>query len=208
MQPTQSVPGRSGLTTPPRFRRALLGAGLLGVGLLGTAHADEGWDPARPERARVGFGLSLDVASSLQVLGYYGYTELIEDNSLRVPIVLPSGWRVEPELHLSAYSYDDEKVSDITLAVATGPSWRVAPHATGYAGGRLAVHHFRWDTEVATLDLTGAALLGGEQWINRNLSVGGEVWLGYTRLDPDSPDDGLSTVLDIGADILFRFYLR
>ncbi len=184
---------------------------LLSALFSGSAQAQEGQHPGQPDELRAGIGLSLDAFGSLELLGYYDpeyirYSDLLDTRSVRVPLILPGGWRVEPTVAISGFSQGSYASSFFGLSVATGPSWKVGANATGYAGGRLGSNFLVETDEGPAVDLSAAALLGGEYWIARNLSLGGETWLGVTRLDEGQPEGHWT--LNLSGDLMLRFYLK
>jgi hypothetical protein len=185
--------------------------------LLGPVPAAAEPHPSQPSETRVGIGIPVEMLLSL---GYLGYIEpdvermdsLLDHRSVRVPVLLSSGLRIEPEVGLASLKYDGDVSSMTRLSVAVTPSWEVGNNLSGYGGGRVGVLQLKEenaDNQTVT-DLHIGGLVGGEYWFGRSFSLGGEASLTYTRFDDESfygDQEEMSTVA-LGSTLLLRFYLK
>jgi hypothetical protein len=191
-----------------RFLLTLL-VSLMTVGLA-SADALAKDNPSQPDSTKVGVGMSMDVISQLQMLGYLGYLGYYEldammgAKSVRVPIILNGGLRSEPELNYLRLSDDGDAYGSTEASVAVAPSWRVAGKGSAYAGGRLGSQVANQNGE-RDLNLTFGGLAGGEYWIGRGFSVGGEVGLDFIKYHGDA---SIGASMHTTAALIARFYFN
>jgi hypothetical protein len=135
-----------------------------------------------------------------------------------VPIMLTDAVMLEPGIGLLRFSQDNDATESTQtfLSLGTGILFIVSHGDDGriYVGPRVGIRRFSSETESGTVEvetdntnLSLAGVVGGEYFLKRGFSLGGEIGVAWNEIGDDDADEDASLVNTI-AEFRVRWYFH
>jgi hypothetical protein len=161
-------------------------------------------------------GGSIGLGVGVQSTVFSGESPFFPAAVFYVPIMLTDRVMLEPGIGLLRFHEDDADTEETTtlLSLGTGLLLSVARGDDGhvYIGPRIGIIRFSSETEVGTIEtedsntnLALAGVVGGEFFLRRSFSLGGEIGFAWNELDDDDTDEDASLISTI-AEFRVRWY--